>query len=90
MSTHPENLSFSEKRAFGSTGLATEAEIEVCCIEEADSTIFFVRDNGVGFDWLYRLGFDWPMSTSCSLPFSECIVKPSSMALASIWHWCSE
>jgi hypothetical protein len=33
---------------------------------------------------------DWPMSTSCSLPFSECIVKPSSMALTSIWHWCSE
>ena len=82
MCTHPENLSFSEKRAFGSTGLATEAEIEVCCIEEADSTFFFVRDNGVGLDW--------PMSTSCSLPFSECIVKPSSMALASIWHWCSE
>ncbi len=82
MCTHPENLSFSEKRAFGSTGLATEAEIEVCCIEEADSTIFFVRDNGAGLDW--------PMSASCSLPFSDCIVKPSSMALAAVWNWSSE
>lgn len=41
------------RNAWKFTGLAAEAEIEVGCIEEADSTTFFVRDNGVGFDMAY-------------------------------------
>lgn len=41
------------RNAWKFTGLAVEAEIEVGCIEDADSITFFVRDNGVGFDMAY-------------------------------------